>query len=115
MNLGSGHDWRGDWLNVDLDLTGQHDVVLDIGGTLELPRIVATDRFGTIALQEHQFDEIVANDVLEHVPDLVAAMTNCLRLLKISRLLRLQVPYDRSNAWQDPAHVETFNEHSRNA
>ncbi len=113
LNLGSGRDWREDWLNVDIGPAWRPDAVLDIAAALELPRFVATERFGPIALQEHQFDEIMANDVLEHIPDLVAAMTNCLRLLKIGGLLRVQVPYDLSyGAWQDPTHVRAFNERS---
>jgi len=113
LNLGSGRDWREDWLNVGIGPEGRPDAVLDIAAALELPRFVATERFGTIALHEHLFDEIVANDVLEHLPDLVAAMTNCLRLLKIGGLLRIQVPYGLSEgARQDPTHVRGFDERS---
>jgi len=55
----------------------------------------------------------MVNDVLEHVPDLPAAMTNCLRLLKIGGELLVKVPYDLSyGAWQDPTHVRAFNERS---
>lgn len=59
------------------------------------------------------FDEIISNDVLEHIPNLTAAMTSCLRLLKTGGLFRIQVPYDLSyGAWQDPTHLRAFNERS---
>lgn len=59
------------------------------------------------------FDVILANDVLEHVPDLVKTMTNCKDLLKDGGEMRINVPYDLSyGAWQDPTHVRAFNEKS---
>jgi SAM-dependent methyltransferase len=59
------------------------------------------------------FTEIIANDVLEHIPDLVTAMTNCRDLLKRGGEMHIHVPYDLSlGAWQDPTHVRAFNENS---
>ena len=59
------------------------------------------------------FDEIIANDFLEHIRDLTTAMTSCLKLLKIGGEFKTKVPYDLSyGAWQDPTHVRTFNERS---
>jgi len=114
LNLGSGKDWRDDYLNLDLDAKWRVDGLLDICRPLELPGpSLDTRRFGTLALHEHMFDEIIANDVLEHLPDLVTAMTNCLRLLKPGGVLRAKVPYDLSyGAWQDPTHLRAFNERS---
>jgi hypothetical protein len=59
------------------------------------------------------FTEIIANDVLEHIQDLVSAMTNCRDLLKRGGEMHIHVPYDLSlGAWQDPTHVRAFNENS---
>jgi SAM-dependent methyltransferase len=59
------------------------------------------------------FDAILANDVLEHLPDLVGAMTSCKKLLKTGGEMRIHVPYDLSyGAWQDPTHLRAFNEKS---
>ncbi len=59
------------------------------------------------------FEVILANDVLEHIPNLVDAMTNCKELLKVGGQMRIHVPYDMSlGAWQDPTHVRAFNENS---
>ena len=113
MNLGSGRDWRQDYLNCDIGPQWLPDFVLDIAAPLDLPRVVETERFGRMALCEGSLEEIIANDVLEHVSDLMATMTNCLRLLKVGGHFRIQVPYDLSyGAWQDPTHVRAFNERS---
>jgi SAM-dependent methyltransferase len=59
------------------------------------------------------FSKIIAIDVLEHIPDLVAAMTNCRDLLEMGGEMHISVPYDLSlGAWQDPTHVRAFNERS---
>lgn len=59
------------------------------------------------------FDEVVANDVLEHIPDLVAAMRNIIDLLKEGGKLTAYVPYYLSlGADCDPTHVRRFNERS---
>jgi SAM-dependent methyltransferase len=59
------------------------------------------------------FDSIIANDVLEHIPNLKLAMTNCLSLLRPGGTFHIFVPYDLSlGAWQDPTHVRAFNENS---
>jgi hypothetical protein len=40
-------------------------------------------------------------------------MGNCLRLLKIGGVFRINVPYDLScGAWQDPTHIRAFNQKS---
>jgi 2-polyprenyl-3-methyl-5-hydroxy-6-metoxy-1,4-benzoquinol methylase len=59
------------------------------------------------------FQTILANDVLEHLPDLVGAMTNCKDMLVMGGDMHIHVPYDLSyGAWQDPTHVRAFNEKS---
>jgi SAM-dependent methyltransferase len=70
-------------------------------------------RFGEIKIEQGMFTKIIANDVLEHIPDLVKAMTNCKDLLVEGGEFHIHVPYDLSlGAWQDPTHVRAFNENS---
>jgi SAM-dependent methyltransferase len=89
------------------------DALLDIGQPLEAAHMLTTRRFGTILLRDNVFDAIFANDVLEHIPNLKTAMSNCLRLLKPGGTFHIHVPYDLSlGAWQDPTHVRAFNENS---
>lgn len=115
LNLGSGKDFRADALNVDIDASWHPDAVLDLGvvkvGATGIS--VPTHRFGEALLLPNSFDTIIANDVLEHVTNLVVLMTNCLALLRTDGLFRISVPYDLSfGAWQDPTHVRTFNDRS---
>jgi len=111
LNLGSGKDFRQDCLNADIQAIKNPDWVLDI---TKIPwgETIFT-RFGEIKVEQGMFDSITANDVLEHIPDLVKAMTNCKDLLVEGGEFHIHVPYDLSlGAWQDPTHVRAFNENS---
>ena len=111
LNLGSGKDWRDDCLNADIQARVKPDWVADIS-RVNFGEVIAT-RFGEIQIKPYMFDKIIANDVLEHIPDLVAAMTNCKNLLKPKGEFHIHVPYELSlGAWQDPTHVRAFNENS---
>jgi SAM-dependent methyltransferase len=115
INLGSGKDFRADCLNIDIDAFWGPDIIADVAG--DFPRggraSSATERFGQVEVAHGAFDEIISRDVLEHVPDLVRTMTNCLNLLKVGGVFNIKVPYDLSyGAWQDPTHIRAFNERS---
>ena len=111
LNLGSGKDWNPEYLNADIQATKMPDWLVDIsnikwGDTLQT-------RFGELEIVPGMFETILANDVLEHIPNLVDAMTNCKELLKVGGEMRIHVPYELSlGAWQDPTHVRAFNENS---
>ncbi len=111
LNLGSGKDWRDDCLNADIQARVKPDWVADIS-RVNFGEVIAT-RFGEMQIKPYMFDKIIANDVLEHIPDLVCAMTNCKNLLKPGGEFHIHVPYELSlGAWQDPTHVRAFNENS---
>jgi SAM-dependent methyltransferase len=111
LNLGSGKDWREDCVNADIQPRVNPDWLLDIG-KVTWGELLKT-RKGLLKVERGMFDVILANDILEHVPDLVSAMTNCKELLKVGGQMRIHVPYDLSyGAWQDPTHVRAFNEKS---
>jgi SAM-dependent methyltransferase len=115
INLGSGKDFRADYLNIDINDYWTPDVVANVSIPLfhDGEERFDTPRFGRILVKPGSFDEIISNDVFEHVPDLVATMTNCLALLRVGGVLCVSVPYDLSyGAWQDPTHVRAFNERS---
>lgn len=104
INLGSGKDYREGYINIDTDRRWKPDVVLDIS---------AHDVYYPPELNSGEFDEILANDVLEHITDLTRAMTQCLMLLRVGGVMNITVPYDLSlGAWSDPTHVRAFNERS---
>ncbi len=91
LNLGCGRDVRPTtasirWINVDYDADVRPDIVGSV--EFEFPGV----EFGTV-------DEIVANDILEHVPYRESAQTRWLDALKLwirylapGGTLRLQVP-----------------------
>lgn len=115
LHVGSGKNWQPQWLNLDIDPRWRPDCLYDVGQPLpdHGQVIVRTARFGEIVLGENTFDEIVAQDVLEHIRDLTTAMTTFLRWLKPRGVLKIAVPYELSlGAWCDPTHVRAFNERS---
>ena len=108
LNLGSGRDRRTECVNADIRTDVGADWIVDIsklsyGEVVQSPVDLVTIRPG-------MFSKIIAIDVLEHIPDLVAAMTNCRDLLEMGGEMHISVPYDLSlGAWQDPTHVRAFN------
>ena len=113
MNMGSGKDFMPEFLNVDWNDYWHPDIVLDLNEPVPFGKPLPSARFGELVLEENSFDEIVANDLFEHIRELTVLMTSCLRLLKNGGDLKLKVPYDLSyGAWQDPTHIRAFNERS---
>ncbi len=115
INLGSGKDLQPDYLNIDIDSHWGPDIVLNVSSPFfeNGANEFITRRFGKVTLAPDSFNEILCKDVLEHVPDLIATMTNCLTLLKVGGVFNIIVPYDLSyGAWQDPTHIRAFNERS---
>jgi SAM-dependent methyltransferase len=111
LNLGCGRDWREDCINADVERRVKSDWCLDIQNVYWDGVLVT--RLGEFPVKRGMFSKILANDVLEHIPDLVKAMTNCKDLLADDGEMHIHVPYDLSlGAWQDPTHVRAFNENS---
>jgi SAM-dependent methyltransferase len=104
LNIGCGKDYIEGALNIDINTRVKADLYMDIG---------SADFFKTAPLLWGSIDTIIAHDVLEHIPDLAQAMTNCRDLLKEGGEMDIIVPYDLSlGAWSDPTHVRAFNERS---
>jgi hypothetical protein len=113
INLGSGKDYRRGYLNIDLRDDVLPDILFDLSKKISFPIQCQSNIYGAITVNENQIDEIIANDVLEHVPNLEMLMGNCLRLLDIGGKFIINVPYDLSyGAWQDPTHIRAFNQNS---
>jgi len=111
LNLGSGRDWRDDCVNMDINEKKNPDWHGDIC-TIEWGQKIQTHS-GEITVGPGIFTKILAQDVLEHVPDLVKCMRNCLDLLDVGGEMHIHVPHELSlGAWQDPTHVRAFNENS---
>ena len=113
VNLGSGKDYKPGWLNLDVIDRAEPDLVLDLGRSQTFPWR-GTSRFGVeLELAAGTVERVYANNVLEHVPDLPALMTNLLELLKEGGEIEIEVPYEKApTAWQDPTHIRAMNENS---
>ncbi|MDD5370827.1 MAG: hypothetical protein PHQ40_17230, partial [Anaerolineaceae bacterium] len=81
INLGSGKDFRDAFFNIDANPATNPDWRYDICKPIAWDHEFHSPRFGDFYIEKETFDLIIANDVLEHLPDLVTAMTNCLDLL----------------------------------
>jgi len=115
LNIGSGKDFKQECINLDINHAWLPDIVCDFSKPLKEEgfKIYSTARFGEIRFEKGKFEKIIANDVLEHMTDLKACMTNCLDLLRVGGVMEIIVPYDLSlGAWQDPMHVRAFNQMS---
>lgn len=115
LHVGSGKNFKPEWLNLDLEPRWRPDIVFDLATPLppDGALVFATRRFGPLRIADETFDEIVAQDVLEHIRELTTAMTTMLRWLKTGGVLKVAVPYELSlGAWCDPTHVRAFNERS---
>jgi hypothetical protein len=115
LHVGSGKNFQPGWLNLDVDPRWRPDFVFDLNRPLPADGqlTVSTRRFGDVTLGAGSFQEVVAQDVLEHIQELPTAMTTLLHWLQIGGVLKVAVPYELSlGAWCDPTHVRAFNERS---
>lgn len=115
LHIGSGKDFKHDFLNVDINDYWKPDIIADLNVPFPQDEVALfeTRRFGLIEVRKNTFKRIVANQVLEHIQNLTTAMKSFLELLEMEGELEVSVPYDLSyGAWQDPTHVRAFNENS---
>lgn len=111
LQVGSGNKYNPEFFNIDINKHKHVDALLDISAPIDWKTPIKTERLGEVTLTPGCFDYILCEHVLEHIPNLVAAMTNCLELLSDGGVMEIEVPYDLSyGAWMDPTHVRGFNE-----
>jgi len=95
LNLGSGNDIKEGYVNLDSAKIPGVDIVWDIE-KLPLP-------FG-----DGEFEEVLANDILEHV-EYIPVLRDLLRILKPGGELKIRVPHFTSkNNFADPTHKKLF-------
>ncbi len=100
IHLGCGKKYLEGWVNCD--------VVTD----------VKADKYFDFDVVPYPFepncaDEIFMDNVLEHLRDTVAVMAELHRILKPGGILKIRVPYAKSDwAFQDPTHKHFFTERS---
>ncbi len=95
LNLGSGRDIRKGYVNLDVIKLKGVDVVHDIN---ELP----------LPFKSGEFDEILAQDILEHV-EYIPILKELFRIMKKDGILKIRVPHFTSkNNFIDPTHIKMF-------
>ena len=98
IQLGCGRDYRPGWINCDLVQDVKADKYFDLE-VLPWP------------FPDDCADEILMDQVLEHVSDTLKTMTELWRILKPGGIVRINVPYAKSDcAYQDPTHRKFFTE-----
>jgi len=80
LNLGSGSDYRDGYVNVDMNAWHGPDLLADVSDPAFLP--------------SQHYDEILAQDVLEHLPrtETVRVLARWNRLLRVGGRIVLRVP-----------------------
>jgi SAM-dependent methyltransferase len=100
LNLGCGRRYLDGWVNCDLASTVRTDRQFDL------------NRF-PYPFEDGVADEILLDNVLEHLDDVIKVVEECHRLLKPGGHLRVLVPYGKTDwALQDPTHKHFFTEKS---
>ena len=96
LNLGSGRKFREDAVNLDITTRTGPDVVHNLN---ERPWPFPDDRF----------DAVIASDVIEHLEDVAATMSELHRVCAAGARLYINVPHFSSDgAFTDPTHRHYF-------
>jgi SAM-dependent methyltransferase len=99
LNLGSGNHKPIGYINLDISSEFRPDIVCNF--ELGLP------------LKDNSIDEIIAYNIIEHLPNIIFIMNELWRVLKQGGLLEICVPHEFSVfAHADPTHKKIFNEES---
>lgn len=94
--LGCGNERRNGWVRVDRSLMAAPDVRHDLN-VVPWP------------FDDGCADEIEANDLLEHLDDVVRFMDECWRVLVPWGRVHIQaVSWTSENLWRDPTHKRGF-------
>ena len=96
LNLGCGGDIRPGWVNHDRTMHEGTDVAWDL-------------RHVPWPIEDDTCDDVLARDVIEHLPDVVPFMDECWRVLKPDGTLTIGTALAGSkNHWTDPTHFRGF-------
>jgi predicted SAM-dependent methyltransferase len=96
LNLGCGTKKLNGYLNVDWKKTSAVDIVQDLN---KFPYPFKTE----------SVDEVLLDNVLEHLDDLIKVMEEIYRISKHGAIIKIYVPYAKSDgAFKDPTHKHFF-------
>jgi len=95
LNIGCGSRIREGWVNLDSNDQPGVDVVRDIQ---DLP----------LPFPDNHFDEVLAQDILEHV-EYISVLKDLHRIMAPGGKLHVRVPhYSSRNNFTDPTHIKRF-------
>lgn len=100
LNMGCGSRVREGFVNADI---------------VRLPGVDVVCNFARFPwpFRDNTFGEVLALDVLEHLPDTLRTMEELYRVTRGGATITIKVPhYKHSNAYKDPTHVRFFMEES---
>lgn len=100
INLGCGQKYEDGWINCDVVQSVKADKYFDFE-SFPYP------------LEDGSASYILMDNVLEHLSDIPATMTELYRILAPGGIVDIRVPYGKSDwALQDPTHKHYFTERS---
>lgn len=100
LNLGSGEEPMRDFVNVDVRADTGADVIHDLN-VFPWP------------FADESFEQVTAQDVIEHLRDPIRVMEEVWRVLTPGGLVTMRTPHCISeNSWIDPTHVQHFHQNS---
>lgn len=100
LNLGCGQKYLIGYINCDYSKNLKKDKFIDLN---KFP----------YPFKDNYADEILMDNVLEHLDDIPSIMMELYRILKKDGILKIIVPYAKSDwAFQDPTHKHFFTEKS---
>lgn len=100
LNLGCGTDIKPDYVNLD-------------GVPLEGVDIVHNLEIFPYPFEDDTFEEIIAINVLEHLPDTIKVMEELWRISRNGAKVVIRIPYWNSIDFvTDPTHKKLFNEYT---
>jgi len=89
-------------IGIDINRNSDADVIYDLN-RVPLP------------FKDNSFDEIICNDILEHLEDVFGVMAELHRIGKNQAVVRIRVPHFSSmDAYADPTHKRSFTSRSFN-
>jgi len=95
LNLGCGTDIRYGFINLDIAPINGVDVVHNIEGN-------------PLPFENDTFDEVLCQDILEHL-EYIPVLKEIHRILKKGGKLKIRVPhFSSSNNYRDPTHKKMF-------
>ena len=97
LNIGCGLKIKQGYINVDKDDYGDSRILIHDLSTFPWP------------FPDNQFEEVQAFEILEHLPDQVATMTEIHRVCQDGASVIISVPhFSGENTWADPTHLRGY-------